>query len=151
LLLYSSPLPSSFSLSLSLNTKSLFFRYPEIISHFFPILRPLYLATTLPPMDQIVSVIRRCLPLCFPLPESEYPNEACKDLVVEDPNKDGNVFTALTDQIQMGRCMHTYLCVMAGFSPEKVTLKDRVNWLVLYKIEWSNMAWFKIPTISLKL
>jgi hypothetical protein len=62
-------------------------------------------------MGQIISVVRRCLPLCFPLPESEDQNEASqvvsiKDQIaashvvgVEDQNEDGTVFTGLTDQI----------------------------------------------------
>jgi hypothetical protein len=33
-----------------------------------------------PPMGQIISVMQRCLPLCFPLPESK------------DQNEDGTVF-----------------------------------------------------------
>ncbi|XP_059461751.1 disease resistance protein RPV1-like [Corylus avellana] len=37
-------------------------------------------------MDQIISVIRRCLPFCFPLPESEDQNEASQ--VVEEQNED---------------------------------------------------------------
>ncbi|XP_059429316.1 WRKY transcription factor 72B-like [Corylus avellana] len=35
-------------------------------------------------MGQIVSVIRQCLPLCFPLPESEHQNEASQVVGIED-------------------------------------------------------------------
>jgi hypothetical protein len=40
---------------------------------------PLYL--TLPPMGQIISVMQRCLPLCFPLPESKDQNEDARGTV----------------------------------------------------------------------
>jgi len=57
--------------------------------------RPLSLSTTLPPMGQIISVIQRCLPFCFPLPESEDQNEASQVVGVQDPNEDGTVSTIL--------------------------------------------------------
>ena len=62
-------------------------------------------------MDQIISVIGRCLPLYFPLPESEDQNEASQVVGIEDQivasqvvgvqdqNEDGTVFTGLTDQV----------------------------------------------------
>jgi hypothetical protein len=51
-------------------------------------------------MDQIISVIGRILKRKQD-PESDDQNEARKVLVVEGENKDGTVFTALSDQIEM--------------------------------------------------
>jgi hypothetical protein len=55
----------------------------------------------------------------------EDQNEACQvdgiedqteasQVGVEEINEVGNVFTALTDHIEMGRCMHLYLFVCDG-------------------------------------
>jgi hypothetical protein len=44
-------------------------------------------------------VIQRCLPLCFPLPESEDQNEASQVVGVEDPNEDGIPFQGKTQEL----------------------------------------------------
>jgi hypothetical protein len=60
-----------------------------------------------------------------PESEGEYEeSESEGKYIYEEPESAGNAFTAITDQIQMVRCMHTYLCVMPGFSQKKVTLKE---------------------------
>jgi hypothetical protein len=101
---------------------------PTCISHFSPnitpqttISFPIYprhpsLSTTLPTMDQIISFIpsSKRKRKRKREPESEGENEPSMVLVPQHLNEDGNVFTALIDQIQMVRCIYAYVFVCYG-------------------------------------
>jgi hypothetical protein len=69
------------------------------------------LSTTLPPMGQIISVIQQCLPLCFPLPESEDQNEASQVVGVQDPNEDGTVSTILKNSYTIYIYIYIYIYI----------------------------------------
>jgi hypothetical protein len=78
-------------------------------------------------MDKIISFIRSSKRKREREPESEGENEESEsESENKEPESEGNVFTALTEQIQMVRCMHTHLCVMdgLGLARKKVTLKE---------------------------
>ncbi|XP_059430135.1 disease resistance protein RPV1-like [Corylus avellana] len=70
-------------------------------------------------MDQIISVIRRCLPFCFPLPEieSEDENEASQVVGVDGQNEDvqsNSIITGITSSSSQSRWDHDVFLSFRG-------------------------------------